>query len=1016
MYLTTVEHNGKTYKVYPARLDNSTFEEPELSLDDNNFIANIPIVAYNPFDLPDGNYIAYYEKNYHRKRHSRKLYVKHKDTSIIALIFTLKNNKLEGECSVYSRYHRKLIAQSYYRNGKGDSTWKIYSNYYKKNGYSTVNFKNGRVNGPAVEYNKNRVVAKTSFINGQIHGDYIGYSKNRIINKSTYNNSALVSTFKYDKKEFIYYYLNNDSASDYNIKKYNTKTKQIIFLKTHPNAFDSTFTIKKWFPNGKPKSQGLYSLKKIKYPINNYLDLLELSDVNAQDKLINYKCWHPNDEVKTQFDLSKKDSVGSIIVFDKFKNIQKIFEWHKFQNYGNAIELAVTTYGIKKAKADSTNYRKTIHVLNFNFNSEPVYSAYFKDNQYLFLKIDPIFLHLKYPDSVGLFVNNIETYKKHIYIHYNLLHSDYSFFKILNAKNNESNEVITSQMVVVNNDTSCNVKQTISTNDKKIKIIYLSKVQFKKGEFTINENYTDGLFYPKDSLNFQIFYLDIPWENKVVFRNKSFDEYQIIKGKHKYDGPKKENEPFLEIVENNSSNWLGGKELKYYYYFYSDNSFKCLHGYPTGKYNWYGINCYYFENKLDDFYKDVNRSGFYKEGLKDGLFIDEFGFLNYSKNKLDGRAIFLNSYDKQINIETTFKNDTVHGNFSRFESPHQIIEKVNFIDGLPHGEYIRGLKNKPVYISAKFDKGYFIDTAYYYFRDAGLKSKVVYSKSDSVSYTSFNSEKYFPDNLNVALDHHIINLESQERNTIDALQYDGAFYEYINNEIIEFDPNLTGNYTYYYKNGVQSQVGEVANNKRIGKWTMWDLNGALFKEIDYSDGEYTRPNSNETIHYYGKIKMYYPNGKLLLEGLILNQDFSYKCDQEMEVAFEDIYYLRFFDKEGNQSLNEKGGVVYEFHNNGIIRLKGNFLNGQRHGLWEFYNPDGKLEKRGMYEFGQKEGIWYVGDLEGMPYEDNMCSSDLSGMHKNAKSNIFLDRIKVKLYTYENDNLLESYSLYLEPLF
>ena len=114
-------------------------------------------------------------------------------------------------------------------------------------------------------------------------------------------------------------------------------------------------------------------------------------------------------------------------------------------------------------------------------------------------------------------------------------------------------------------------------------------------------------------------------------------------------------------------------------------------------------------------------------------------------------------------------------------------------------------------------------------------------------------------------------------------------------------------------------------------------------------------------------------------------------------------------------MNEKGGVVYEFHKNGIIRLKGNFLNGQRHGLWEFYNPDGKLEKRGMYEFGQKEGIWYVGDLEGMPYEDNMCSSDLSGMHKNAKSNIFLDRIKVKLYTYENDNLLESYSLYLEPL-
>jgi GH24 family phage-related lysozyme (muramidase)/antitoxin component YwqK of YwqJK toxin-antitoxin module len=63
----------------------------------------------------------------------------------------------------------------------------------------------------------------------------------------------------------------------------------------------------------------------------------------------------------------------------------------------------------------------------------------------------------------------------------------------------------------------------------------------------------------------------------------------------------------------------------------------------------------------------------------------------------------------------------------------------------------------------------------------------------------------------------------------------------------------------------------------------------------------------------------------------------------------------------------KQGIWYEYHDNGELFLKGNYINGEKEGHWEFYYDNGKLHSKGPYKDDLKDGIWeeyYInGNLE-----------------------------------------------------
>ena len=53
----------------------------------------------------------------------------------------------------------------------------------------------------------------------------------------------------------------------------------------------------------------------------------------------------------------------------------------------------------------------------------------------------------------------------------------------------------------------------------------------------------------------------------------------------------------------------------------------------------------------------------------------------------------------------------------------------------------------------------------------------------------------------------------------------------------------------------------------------------------------------------------------------------------------------------------KQGIWYEYHDNGELFFKGNYINGEKEGHWEFYYDNGKLDCKGSYVNNLRDGIW-----------------------------------------------------------
>jgi antitoxin component YwqK of YwqJK toxin-antitoxin module len=56
-----------------------------------------------------------------------------------------------------------------------------------------------------------------------------------------------------------------------------------------------------------------------------------------------------------------------------------------------------------------------------------------------------------------------------------------------------------------------------------------------------------------------------------------------------------------------------------------------------------------------------------------------------------------------------------------------------------------------------------------------------------------------------------------------------------------------------------------------------------------------------------------------------------------------------------------GSPLYD---NGLPRFKGEYLEGQMHGYWEFYRKDGSLMRSGTFDRDQQVGIWKTFDRDG----------------------------------------------------
>jgi antitoxin component YwqK of YwqJK toxin-antitoxin module len=61
---------------------------------------------------------------------------------------------------------------------------------------------------------------------------------------------------------------------------------------------------------------------------------------------------------------------------------------------------------------------------------------------------------------------------------------------------------------------------------------------------------------------------------------------------------------------------------------------------------------------------------------------------------------------------------------------------------------------------------------------------------------------------------------------------------------------------------------------------------------------------------------------------------------------------------------KKAAPHVEHYDNGEVKLRGSYLDGEMHGPWEFFRRDGSMMRSGTFDRGKQVGIWRTHDRSG----------------------------------------------------
>ena len=74
-------------------------------------------------------------------------------------------------------------------------------------------------------------------------------------------------------------------------------------------------------------------------------------------------------------------------------------------------------------------------------------------------------------------------------------------------------------------------------------------------------------------------------------------------------------------------------------------------------------------------------------------------------------------------------------------------------------------------------------------------------------------------------------------------------------------------------------------------------------------------------------------------------------------------------------MAKKGQTIpaLDHYDNGKVRFRGQNLDGEMHGAWEFFRKDGSIMRSGSFERGQQVGIWQTYDRAGKVVKETSFS-------------------------------------------
>ena len=66
----------------------------------------------------------------------------------------------------------------------------------------------------------------------------------------------------------------------------------------------------------------------------------------------------------------------------------------------------------------------------------------------------------------------------------------------------------------------------------------------------------------------------------------------------------------------------------------------------------------------------------------------------------------------------------------------------------------------------------------------------------------------------------------------------------------------------------------------------------------------------------------------------------------------------------NARFPKKDGTFLEYYDNGYLKQKGSYRDGQMQGKWQWYRKDGSLMRTGSFRLGEKTGEWATYSRDG----------------------------------------------------
>jgi antitoxin component YwqK of YwqJK toxin-antitoxin module len=139
-------------------------------------------------------------------------------------------------------------------------------------------------------------------------------------------------------------------------------------------------------------------------------------------------------------------------------------------------------------------------------------------------------------------------------------------------------------------------------------------------------------------------------------------------------------------------------------------------------------------------------------------------------------------------------------------------------------------------------------------------------------------------------------------------------------------------------------IGQYTKGREIGEWKKFDIKNSFISRITTY-----LPNNTIDAKFYS-FKDYYSTGKILEEGLVLNNF--------QEGESKKYYPNGILESQGTFSKGKKNGLwTYHFSENGEIKYKQKYKNGKKDGAYLLMGADQKINIEGNYLDDEKIGEW-----------------------------------------------------------